>query len=320
LADAGLIDFNPTTIIGQVRSALRQVRSGYKIRHETLSAPDRVTLISDEGLAGIDPARWNIHRDLVLDLFGKEATIWITLRDPDSWLRSVYQQAVHEGYVIEPEDFFLSASEYDIVNPHYVDSRYRFALDQYDLGQLVAIYRRTFRRVLISPLEHLMHLDVPHVLFPDASTIINDIGVRAAQKQHLKISYSSRAMRLTLRREHLLSGLYLRSGKKRGSLCEDAEGWASYRLGALRGMNLQQPSRKARSYNIGHRLQARIRKELLLPFGWRDLMHRLDRWFPTSGYELPPTMSFGKHAISNRKIYETLLQESETDHALRGSG
>jgi hypothetical protein len=53
------------------------------------------TLISLESLVSWNPRDWERAADTNLELFGKNAVIVITLRDPKAYLSSVYYQMVH---------------------------------------------------------------------------------------------------------------------------------------------------------------------------------------------------------------------------------
>ena len=70
-------------------------------------------LISDESLVGRDPHEWKQRAERLFDLYGKETIVVITVRDLKSLFTSYYIQALQENNIVEPEDFFVTASEYE---------------------------------------------------------------------------------------------------------------------------------------------------------------------------------------------------------------
>ncbi len=71
-------------------------------------------LISSESLAGWNPNRWLANLAANRDHFGPEATVLLVIRQPKTWLRSLYQQLCqHEGEWIHPHEFFLAACPHD---------------------------------------------------------------------------------------------------------------------------------------------------------------------------------------------------------------
>ncbi len=76
-------------------------------------------LISFESLHGWDPSEWEYCADRNRELLGADCRIVVSIRDPRSYLTSVYLQMVHQGVVVAPEHFFVTSPSY---SPHYKTS------------------------------------------------------------------------------------------------------------------------------------------------------------------------------------------------------
>ncbi|MEC8147388.1 MAG: hypothetical protein VX086_02380 [Pseudomonadota bacterium] len=122
--------------------------------------------ISRESLVGWNPRSWRRNADENLELFRPDATIIITVRKTESFLRSVYQQTIHEGNVRHAENFFLNAKNYDAVKPFF--SEYEsswFDVDSYDLRILEGIYRERFKKIIFVSLSDLKELSFLRDIF-----------------------------------------------------------------------------------------------------------------------------------------------------------
>ena len=74
---------------------------------DKINLPDN-TLISNESLIGWDPYDHSSFAKKNYQAFGDKINIVITMREPKSFLSSIYvQRCISSGYMIEPEKFFL---------------------------------------------------------------------------------------------------------------------------------------------------------------------------------------------------------------------
>lgn len=304
------VDVNPPQLRWLIRRSIQLARAGLISEVKPLPQPSQLTLISEEGLIGIDPRNWVRHLDLVTRLFGPSARIWITLRQPEDFLRAIYQQTIQEGYVVSPLSFFLSESEYRRVNPHDLDDRRFFSSDDFDLRFLVNNYAQHFHKVVVTPLETLTRLGALSLLIPQAEQALFRAADILESRPPLKISYSARAMSLTFTRERFLNRLNLRSSPRSPQLTQDAAGWMTWRLNDLRHTPTNSQAKPHRQVGMTRRILRRVRKEALMPFGWRDLMHRMDRWFPSDTYQLPSETYLGRRCDSNRDFYREVLSRA----------
>ena len=116
-----------------------------------LSFQDR-SFISNEGLSSYrDAARMLEYANKNLELFGKNTHIILTIREPRSWLTSIYmQRCIHEKPIVEPEDFFLSDHEYSVHLPNA-----KFNIDEFDYIKVINEYRRLFKKVTVVKYEEI---------------------------------------------------------------------------------------------------------------------------------------------------------------------
>lgn len=169
-------------------------------------------LISYEALVDWNPRNWEQAADRNLDLFSSAAVIVLTLRDPLSYLTSLYQQVVQQGNVLGAEEFFVRQAQYDALEP-WLNARTlkRFDVDAFDLEHLVTLYRKRFDRVHVVPLPEIATLQVWQEIFTLTEHEKTKLQQHFAVAPRANVSYSKTAMQWTLIRERLLNAMYLRS-------------------------------------------------------------------------------------------------------------
>lgn len=69
--------------------------------------------ISFEFLVNSNPRQWESSAEKIFNLFGNQTTILITVRDSESFMRSIYLQSLHENNIRLPRDFFVNSKDYD---------------------------------------------------------------------------------------------------------------------------------------------------------------------------------------------------------------
>lgn len=130
-----------------------------------IDIPD-FTLISLESLIHPDPRRWESQAYGNKLTFGDDAHILIVLREPRSYLSSIYtQMCLHSGLAQNPEHFFLTKDEYSEHFPAPV-----FSIDEFSYKRVIKIYREHFKNVTIVKLEEL-----PELRFIDDFFEVNEI-------------------------------------------------------------------------------------------------------------------------------------------------
>lgn len=262
-------------------------------------------LISQEGLVDKNPRNWSAASDRSLELFGKDATIIITIREPVEYMTSVFVQKLHEGNIINPKDFFISSHDYDALMPFIPErSLLRFDHQKLDYEYLISLYKKKFKDVYVAPLSRI------NTLYPfcnliglnaENSRIYQDILKKAPRENK---SYSNLAVYLTFKRE-----------------------------AALRAMNLKSPG--SEDYPISNNfingisthhskrfVELSVKKKLLvLPFRvvrkivkpWRWWMQKiLDRLYPYQKFHLPKDVieNFDDGLIArNRLIIKNFEEE-----------
>ena len=172
--------------------------------------------ISSEALVDWNPRGWKLAADRNLRLFGPDATIILTIRETEDYLRSIYQQQVHEGNLVSAEEFFLSKHEYDqkerFFAPAILD---RFDVDSFDLRRLVGIYKKRFNHVVVVPLSQIGNLSFVKDLFRLTSESHEFLVGRLFSAPRANTAFSAFSMGLVLRTERILELLSLSSKHNR---------------------------------------------------------------------------------------------------------
>ena len=169
-------------------------------------------LISREHLIDTNPRNWEAAADRVLDLFGKQAKIVITIRNPLDYLNSVYTQLIHNGNIIKAEDFFVNSDDYEKLNPFLPkEIVMRFDYDKLNYQALKEIYENRFDQVYFVPLKYIDSLyPFSHLLSLDQNTV-NRFKKIFKNSPKENRSYSKVAMKLTFYREKFFRILGLRT-------------------------------------------------------------------------------------------------------------
>lgn len=290
LVERGQIDtYNPRPLHVLLDAAV----NGYVDEAELppLAAAQKRMLISNETLLEWDPALWEASADRLLRVFGREVTILITLREPHSYLRSLYQQTLHAAKVRPPEDFFLPTDTYHavrrFVRPGELDA---IDIDAFDMVQMVSLYTERFASVVLVPFEAIGDLRFLGAIWDLPEETWAELVQDFAAAPRVNTSYSRTAVRLTLGREKLLAVFGLRS--------LSASDWQL---------------RKALAYSRGTPFVAR---RLRMP-SWSRFMHWLSRYGPRASYRLPAGFYLGRHMARNEAFYAALRGAPEGHLHLR---
>lgn len=166
--------------------------------------------ISNEGLVDWNPRRWEYAAERNLNLFGREATVLISVRETHDYLRSIYQQKVHEGNVRCATEFFMSSKSYDLVSSCLAPAILsRFDVDSFDLEKLYELYSTRFSKVIVIPASELQKLDFLGHVFGLNQSQISYLRSQLHNGPRRNRAYSKLAMDLTLYRERILQSFGL---------------------------------------------------------------------------------------------------------------
>lgn len=172
--------------------------------------------ISHEGLVDWNPRNWKAAAEKNLSLFGHDTTIIITVRDTENYLRSVYQQMVHQGNVWSPVEFFVNCEEYERMIPFLPPSLFgggltKFDVDSFNLELLYKLYSERFAKVVIVPLSTVNELGFVKEIFNLKDEELSILKSKLKNGKTYNRAYSNSAMALTMIREKLLRNTGLMS-------------------------------------------------------------------------------------------------------------
>lgn len=287
-SEGAIADINPKRLHHRLKRAIHTWTLDDDLRREFANLPSD-TVISQEALSGWNPATWPDCLEFNKDLFPKSSSILITMREPVSYLTSVYQQIVQQGNVISPSLFFQSAESYQAIqNVARCRMCEVFSVDDFRMAALVDMYAAHFDRVVVVPLEHIGKMAFLNTLLgvaPDRIARAENVFAAAPRRNK---SYSSQAMWLTFRREAFLRSIGARSMGLIDDVFCSFEGAAGH------------------SRDIGA-IFPRISKKQRVPT-WRRLMQDIvDRYLPYRKYELPEGINLGRYSKENIDFYRQLV-------------
>ena len=169
-------------------------------------------LVSNEALVGWQPHRFEAAADLNLALWGEEATIVLTLRDPVEFQTSFYADVFRGGLYRAPQDFFLAREQFERVRPfchHWIEDF--FSVDDFDLEHLLSLYRSRFRKVVALPYETLFDMHGMARLFGLSEEQRTALAAKTAAAPRLnqrasRAEMKAHAIYAKLARQHGLNG------------------------------------------------------------------------------------------------------------------
>ncbi len=288
---------------------------------------DSIHLISKESLLSWDPRDWQISLSNLLSDFGKESEILITLRDPYSYLRSVYQQQIHQGESdLVPERYFLRSELYDKHRDYFGRSNgdRRFSVDELDYNYLFNSFAKKFSRVYFSDMKTTME----YKFLVDMNIIDKTLCKRLREKKEKTIlnkAYSRKAMLLDIKRYKILNALNITplSNSIQERNLKEKLIFNSSDLGRERDHITHSISNNVVSISLDNfkrfiKQFRTIYKILKLPYNilklpytiltnWRlFLQNYVNVLFKFEKFELPAEMYLGKHFEDNVDFYKEL--------------
>lgn len=292
--------FNDTRLRGLALKSTRFSLSKQEIAefHEILSSADH--LLSLESLVNWNPAHWEGAATRNLHLFGESAIILITVREPLSWMTSVYQQKIHEGNIIRPNHFFLPEEKYCYAEQISNSSKLEyFCPDYVDYDWLREIYASRFHTVKVVDTSQLAYMEFLDEIFGTEECLKQNLinSFHSAPRENR--AYSASAMALTLRREKLLRMFGVKSIGSSDRRLEDFDRmWSAKerpKAVTFRSLKLEQ-----KIAQLPFRLLRRLFK---LP-KWRTFVQKgYDKLIPYKKYELPSDVYLNWEKIEKSRIF-----------------
>lgn len=240
-------------------------------------------LISREHLINWNPRKWKESADKNLKIFGANSTIIITVRETESYLRSIYQQIIHEGNIISPNDFFLCSKDYDFQEHFFTPPGLKkFDVDSYDLSYLIKIYEERFDKVFIVPLNNINELEFMTEIFnlnTEEHSLLCKYLNNGRKHNH---SYSDLAMKLTFLYSNILQMFGL---EIRGSDSKRLEAGLNLKLNLRK---IYTPYKKLSFRQKIFEFFPRAAKKILKFIKWRYIMQNIiSRYISNTPYALP---------------------------------
>lgn len=274
--------------------------------HANLAAKKH--FISFESLACWNPMYWEKAADRNLKLFGPDAKILISFREPKAWMTSVYQQVVHEGNVLAPEHFFLNEQHRHLIDGYSIPSAIEYLnVDVCDFARLKKIYSDRFNTVICVDYSEIKEMKFVEELFD-----VNDAQAAryrdlVSQAPSVNRAYSARSMRLTMAREHFLRRWGLQTFGTTKRRLEDFR--ILFDEGFMIG-NHDQAEIKSLPMSpkrFGRKPRKGLFWQLFQPTWRHFLQKRIDAHFSYEKYQLPENINLNDEMIEkNRAFLKTI--------------
>jgi hypothetical protein len=285
---------------------------------------DSVHLISHESILSWDPREWKTSIAHLLNDYGDESEILVTLRDPYSYLRSIYQQMIQQGESdLTPYHFFLKLDLYDKHRGYFgkSNSTRRFSIDELDYNYLYNLISEKYDRVYFSDMSTTMS----YKFLVDMNIIDTSLCKRLQEKKPTisNLGYSKKAMLWDIKRFKIFHSMNLiplsssiESRNRIEKLISDQLDSDMNNRTISKAKNsvsktLEKFKRLIRSFGIISKLLKLPYKIIILPhaliMNWRYfLQNYVNVLFKYEKFQLPPKLYLGKHIKDNMKFYNDL--------------
>ena len=147
-------------------------------------------LISHEGLSGFnEPESVELFAENNLKAFGYDAHIIITVREPLSYLKSIYFEFVLKKLIVcSPKDFF------DVTNPYC-----NFDIKKFSYDRLISEYKKRFKKVSIIKMEKYNDINYLSKKLNIKENILSQvIGSKNDKFQNKNVSYHLNVYKISL--------------------------------------------------------------------------------------------------------------------------
>ena len=310
LEEIGIIDsYNDPELMQTLRKSVvvdlsAEERNRFTMRMSELGS----IFISLESLVAWDPANWEKAANTNFDLLGADATIIITIREPLSYLTSLYQQIVHQGNVKKPEDFFLRNDEYQqLFSSNPVQRLNCINIDLFDLERLISLYKKKFSRVVVVPIEKMGEMRFLDSIYHLDNAITRKLSHRFKNAQRHNISYSNLAMKITFLRERFLRLLGLKSIGSEDFNLKNLRRLYNNQINAVQKNSFKELPLQDKPKRIFTVLFIRFFQRLQ----WRFFIQNFfDKVVPYRKYKLPDGLIPESVLIKNKALYKKCLEEA----------
>lgn len=273
-------------------------------------------LVSLESLVCWNPALWEETANRNLEILGKSTKILITLREPRSWMTSVYQQQIQIGNVSKPENFFLPLDKYKVAAHFSGRGKLEyFCPDYVDFEKLVNIYRERFETVVSVNLDQMGEMHFLPKLFDISEECRANMSTVFKSAKRENRAYSQFAMSATLKRETFLNLFDTKSIGTSGINFEQLERLWSPRLVDSGGAENSTPKE-----NKVRRLIKKNSWEILKSIvpSWRKTIQSLvDKIVPYRKYSLPNYVYLNEELLVKNNRFLKRCGNAKTDDILK---
>ncbi len=200
------ITFNPESLqklLGKIH--LLPDETGAQLAQVKAELAKGSLLISNEALVGFHPDGWEAFADRNLEIFGKDATIILSIRDGEALMKSWFLEMFKQGVQSSPVHFFLKKDVFVRFKAFRASGLpTHFSVDDFDMRRLYALYATRFEKVYLLPLETLSEGKVLQDVFAlnaDQTTTLR-AQMKAAKREN--VAYSARGVQLVLLKEKIV--------------------------------------------------------------------------------------------------------------------
>ena len=207
LKDENIIEIiNPNKILSSFYNYILYDKDPGKISFD-FKKSDKIIFISLETLIGFNPYSWKKCFEFNKKYFPSNSEILITFRKPTDYLRSIYQQMIHQGesdltinhYFLKKNDHLLFAKSFG----NYINlSTRHFDIDNFRYKYIFDLYRSHFKKCYFIDFESIINLSFIKILFENVD------HKKIILKNH-NSSYSKLSFNLNRLRDNLLKKLNL---------------------------------------------------------------------------------------------------------------
>ncbi len=265
--------------------------------------------VSKETLANTNPHYWETSADRNLDLFGADARIVITVREPVSYLTSVYQQMIQSGRVKPPDRFFVRGDLYNRlrinITPNVLEF---FDVDSFDLERLEAIYRLRFASVTVAPLSTMNNMEFLRPIFDLKDAEVERLRQIFKNAPPQNRAFSNMGMRLTFMRESFANKLGYRTLAKRDRDRIEFYRYLSDPEVSRDALGSLPPAADRSGRNVDMSQDIDLSKKTMR---WRNFIRKVvDRIVPYEKYELPSSIDLNQAMVEKNRAYIGRLEKA----------
>ena len=139
----------------------------FKSNTNSLNSLEKINLqngiISNEALCAprSNPAYYELCCNFNYKIFGEKAHVFIVIRKPSDFLRSIYLQNIHKGKMITIDKYFLNKLDFNKkkLNDSSVSNYDSWLLEGFNYQYLINLYKQKFEKVTVCKFEDIFELN-----------------------------------------------------------------------------------------------------------------------------------------------------------------